>query len=210
MSLFLSTTLVGGTTLYILRKSGLFDVGFLYWNLYALVYLTVFFYLIGVQRMGRSQEWTSFRLTNPYLWIFLALIFLNGLSPYLGIKTESSFSMFSNLRTEGGRNNHLFMPAFTQTTGWQDDLVEIRDTDVQPLRAFADNQRLITLFELRRFASEAKGDFYVDYRLNGQLAYLEVRNGQANDAALVQPYPWYLYKSIYFRPIFKGECQCQH
>ena len=36
------------------------------------------------------------------------LVLLNGLCPYIGLKTETSFTMFANLRTEEGLANHLF------------------------------------------------------------------------------------------------------
>jgi hypothetical protein len=39
------------------------------------------------------------------------LAFLNGTTPYLGFKTIVSYSMFSNLRTEGGQSNHLLIPS---------------------------------------------------------------------------------------------------
>lgn len=47
------------------------------------------------------------------------LFVLNGLSPYTGLKIRSSFAMFSNLRTEGGRSNHLFLPIDLQAFDYQ-------------------------------------------------------------------------------------------
>ena len=40
------------------------------------------------------------------LWVysFPLVLFLTCLSPYMGLKTESSIAMFSNLHTEGGVN----------------------------------------------------------------------------------------------------------
>ena len=45
------------------------------------------------------------------LWMFPALLALFASSNYLGLRTAGTFSMFSNLRTEGGRSNHLLVPA---------------------------------------------------------------------------------------------------
>jgi hypothetical protein len=44
-------------------------------------------------------------------WVVPAIALLNGATPYLGLKTVSNYSMFSNLRTEGGMTNHLLVPA---------------------------------------------------------------------------------------------------
>jgi hypothetical protein len=43
-----------------------------------------------------------FRFRPQVLILIPMLYFLNGASPYLGLKTESTVSMFSNLHTEGG------------------------------------------------------------------------------------------------------------
>ena len=63
------------------------------------------------------------------------LVVLNGMCPYLGLKTDSSFAMFSNLRTEPGFANHLVMPHGPQPFGFQGDLVRlvVVARDVLPL-----------------------------------------------------------------------------
>jgi hypothetical protein len=48
---------------------------------------------------------------------FPLLVFLNGLCPYVGAKTETAFAMYSNLRTEGGSTNHLLVPPGDQRRG---------------------------------------------------------------------------------------------
>jgi hypothetical protein len=62
-------------------------------------------------------------------WLLLGpvLAAANGLTPYCGIKTVSNYSMFSNLRVEGGHTNHFLipddlLPAQSSVT----DLVEVR------------------------------------------------------------------------------------
>ena len=39
-----------------------------------------------------------------------ALVFLNALTPYVGLKTQNSWTMYSNLQTEPGRWNHSLIP----------------------------------------------------------------------------------------------------
>jgi hypothetical protein len=56
-------------------------------------------------------------------WLVMPLLVFNGFCPYLGLKTVTVFSMFSNLRTES-EPNHLFMPQL-HLTGLQTDQVQI-------------------------------------------------------------------------------------
>jgi hypothetical protein len=49
------------------------------------------------------------RRTPPWLYGFPLLLLLHGLTSYLGLRTAGNFTMFSNLRTEGERSNHLLL-----------------------------------------------------------------------------------------------------
>jgi hypothetical protein len=51
----------------------------------------------------------SASLGTKALWILPVLLVANGLAPYLGLKTDTSFAMFSNLRTAGDATNHLLV-----------------------------------------------------------------------------------------------------
>lgn len=44
-------------------------------------------------------------------WLIPVIALLNGATSYLGLKTVANYSMFSNLRTEGGQTNHFLVPA---------------------------------------------------------------------------------------------------
>lgn len=58
-----------------------------------------------------------------FVFVFIAL--LNGFSPYLGIRTLSTFSMYSNLRVEPDYTNHLFMPKSANLLPYLGDTVKI-------------------------------------------------------------------------------------
>jgi len=60
-----------------------------------------------------------------WLWLVPGLVVLNGLSPFLGFKTEYSYAMYSNLRTEGGKSNHLIWRRPLALFGYQTDLVRV-------------------------------------------------------------------------------------
>ncbi|TIP12567.1 thiol-disulfide oxidoreductase [Mesorhizobium sp.] len=64
------------------------------------------------------------------LWVYLVpgLFFLSCLSPYVGLKTESSINMFSNLHTEGGQTNHLLFTKPPYLFNYQNEVVKIVDS----------------------------------------------------------------------------------
>lgn len=58
-----------------------------------------------------------------WLMAIPGLFFLNGLSPYLGLRTEGSVAMYSNLHTEAGQTNHLIAGQLPFAFGYQNDIV---------------------------------------------------------------------------------------
>ena len=58
----------------------------------------------------------------------LILAILNACTPYLGIKTRSGLTMYSNLRIEPGYSNHLFMPPCPDPFGFLSDRAQILET----------------------------------------------------------------------------------
>jgi hypothetical protein len=59
-------------------------------------------------------------------WVIPAIALANGATPYMGLKTVANYSMFSNLRTEGGATNHLIVPARGfALASYQDDLARV-------------------------------------------------------------------------------------
>ncbi len=70
------------------------------------------------------------RLTPRWMFVFPLLLLLHGLTSYLGLRTAGNFSMFSNLRTEGARSNHLLLGANPlKVWGYQEDVVRIIHID---------------------------------------------------------------------------------
>jgi hypothetical protein len=55
-----------------------------------------------------TQHWGAFRLAGPW-WLAAApaLVVLNGVLPYLELRTAYSFNMYSNLLMVDGQSNHL-------------------------------------------------------------------------------------------------------
>jgi hypothetical protein len=157
-----------------------------------------------------------FRVEYNFLLVVPFLIFVNGLSPYLGLKTETSFAMYSNLRTEGGATNHLFMPSRIQVFDYQRDLVEIVSSSDRTMQRKAGTERLMTFFEFHDYLSrhpDARISYVRRYTgPSGETSSWEKNIGRAgDDPKLSIPIPRWKRKLLYFRDVSKGERQaCMH
>lgn len=115
----------------------------------------------GSFKMGltpASNEYFGLAKLNAGGLAIILLIIFNGLSPYLGLKTFSTFAMFSNLRTEGF-SNHLFIPHAWQMTGRANDLYEIVETNIPSMRQFADGSRYVVGDQIRLGLKSYRGDW---------------------------------------------------
>jgi len=72
--------------------------------------ISLLFYVIFRYRENlftRSRQ--SFKFISVE-GLLLAILMVYSFNPYLGLSTSGSFTMFSNLRTEENKTNHLFVP----------------------------------------------------------------------------------------------------
>jgi hypothetical protein len=83
------------------------------------------------------------------------IVLVSGALPYLGHRTEMSFSMFSNLRTEGD-SNHVFLPTL-HVFGYQERLVTVLEAPDE-LDDLARSDVVIPAFELARRLAAVTGD----------------------------------------------------
>ena len=104
--------------------------------------------------IGNLMRHDGFRWTprGAFGWLVIGLAIVNGLCPYLGLKTQGSFTMFSNVRTEAGNWNHLVMPQSMQVfSDYQNKLVKIVGSDNESINQYyVASGNLITEFELQR------------------------------------------------------------
>lgn len=80
-----------------------------------------------------DQSTTKSRVGAPIVFVLL-LELINGFSPYLGLKTRSALTMYSNLRIEPEYSNHFFMPPAFDPFGYFGDSVEVLETADAGLR----------------------------------------------------------------------------
>lgn len=102
------------------------------------------------RRRGLPGDDRTLRVRHPVLIAALALLLVNAASPYLGLKTDASFEMFSNLRTEPGAANHLLVPEAVRVFGGQDEQLRVVASDDPGLVARTADGTRIVRFELDR------------------------------------------------------------
>lgn len=98
--------------------------------------------------------------------LILIVVALNSLAPYLGVKTNATMTMFSNLKIEGGTTNHLIMPRLPMQT-MADDLVAVISSSNPAVRTFQETGLLYTWHELRRKMAETP-TASISYERNGE------------------------------------------
>jgi hypothetical protein len=141
----------------------------------------------------------ALRLRSRVHGLLVAVALLSGFSPYLGLRGRANFSMFSNLRTEDHRPNHLVMPQL-YLTGDQLDLVEVLSTDIRPVRTETANGYRLAWWELRYHAREFP-DAAISWRRNGEVRTVA---RAAEDAELSAPMPMWEPWLLAFRPVDPG------
>ncbi len=124
--------------------------------------------LLAAWREGRGEpvEPISLRPANLAGLALAAVVVLNGLSPYLELKTATGFNMYANLITADGASNHLVV---TRTAGIRRDqaaTVEILSSDDAGLAAYADTGFALPVVNLQDYLAD-QPDISVDYRLDG-------------------------------------------
>ncbi|MDJ0848612.1 MAG: hypothetical protein QNK04_09560 [Myxococcota bacterium] len=134
---------------------------------------------------------------GPALLLGPALVFLNGLSPYLGLKTEHSYTMFSNIRTEGEVWNHYLVPRGVRVFGLQDQPLRIVRSSDPYLERLGRRGYSLVPFDLQRWAQQHPDAAVVYDTPEGRRRVPRA----ADDPFLVEPLHPLLVKLLLFRPI---------
>jgi hypothetical protein len=117
-----------------------------------------------------TSDHLSWRISPPQV-VLIALLLINISTPYLGLKTTGTFTMYSNLQTANRQSNHLLIPRAPYRTR-QDDLVRIVDSSNSSLKQIAKRGSYITWHELRRSMSADPGASITYIRNGGDLVAL--------------------------------------
>lgn len=102
-----------------------------------------------------------------WLYAFPAALFVSSFSPYIGLKTESSIAMFSNLHTEGGVTNHLMFDRPPYLFDYQAKLFRVLDSSDPQMRQIAQRGEALVELELARWLRKKPQD-WISYVSDGQ------------------------------------------
>lgn len=88
----------------------------------------------------RQWKWEGVKIWHSsapkFFFVFPLILFLWGMTPYMGLRTAGNFSMFSNLKTEGPTSNHLLLGSNPiKFWDYQEDLVRISSIDEESAKA---------------------------------------------------------------------------
>jgi hypothetical protein len=141
-----------------------------------LAYSAVWFVLLARIRgqwlhlRGDTVPRDALRVRSVLLLAALGLLVVNAASPYLGLKTRYSFTMYSNLHTEAGYWNHLVVPESVRVFDQQDRLVRL--TQVSDPRLVGELEFMggetLPLPAVQRLAAEYPAAI-VSYEIDGQV-----------------------------------------
>jgi len=163
--------------------------------------------LAGRSQRTQEAEPRSGWWRRPALWIAPVLVFGNGCSPYLGLKSEHSFAMFSNLRTEGDHWNHLLVPRGLRVFGYADEVVQLRRSSDPYLENLARHGFGLVPLELRSHV-EQRPESSVTYQRGDRIVQAP---RAADDPFLMTPVHPLARKLILFRPVPpRGGNACLH
>ena len=102
------------------------------------------------------------------MWLYSvpATLFVLCTAPYLGLRTEASIAMFSNLHTEAGVSNHLLIREPLPLFPYQSEVAMIKASSDPDLQHFADRNQGLVMFSLKERLRK-KPEHWVTYELNG-------------------------------------------
>lgn len=134
------------------------------------IYSVVFVLFVAAFVPWRTSDTIpAFRFKPAFLAVIPILYFLNGFSPYLGLKTESAVAMFSNLRTENNETNHLIHGQLPFAFNYQNDLVYLEPSTIQGIMQFPEFKgNALPRFEFDKILSRNPG-LELEFTYNGVL-----------------------------------------
>ncbi len=139
--------------------------------------------------------------------IFVGLVAFNGLQPYMGLRTQAVWSMFSNLRTEARQSNHWVMRSSWQPFDYQRDVAVISESSLAGLARASERGQGIVWLELLRRVREAQGR-------GDEVSVAAIRDGEIYETERIESLAgtsprWWELRLLRFRPVVReGPTSC--
>ena len=152
-------------------------------------------FLILVFSKNVNQEvWKKSKSGLLYLIPFV--FFLNGLSPYLGMKTESSMSMYSNLYVEGKTTNHFLHGVIPGFWDYSDEVITIIKSNHN---RFKEGEAFVRYDFDRRLSNLRNIEVSVQSNLKSRPQKISTKVGNWNNTYTNSN--WLMKKYLIFKPI---------
>jgi hypothetical protein len=151
---------------------------FLWW----IPYLLAVIWVAAGTVASRPLDWRI----GPAGVVLVGLVFLNGLTPYLELKTAYGWNMYSNLVTVDGESNHLLVRGTLPLRDGHENLVTIVKSDDPGLQAYSEGGYLLPWPSLRYYLA-ANPDVALTYERGDEVAEV----ARAGDSDLADPIPWW-------------------
>jgi len=124
----------------------------LLWLFYATTLLVIFIRAVFFPLKASDKRVLPTSPIQLHHLIMPALVILNGLGPYLGLKTRSAWQMYGNLRMEATESNHFLIPKSLDVAGFLSDTITIVSTSDPKLYQDVVSKGLsMTVFEFRSY-----------------------------------------------------------
>lgn len=165
-----------------------------------LVYATTVLVVVAVAAIGapRASAWLPAGSAGSVAWIVPLLVFVNGLAPVLGLKTRTSWQMYSNVRLEAAASNHLLVPRSLDLVGvLRAAPVRVVESPSVQLRDVAGTSLVLPWLEFRRRVA-LDPDAPVTWERAGERV---VAARARDDPRLAEPLGFAQRKLMIFRPL---------
>jgi hypothetical protein len=143
-----------------------------------------------------------FNPKNVVLSALMILFFLSNFSPYIGLKNGQSVSMFSNLKVEDGKSNHLI---FKEPIHLFNNLrypVTIIATTHPRLKKYVNTNTRVSSFVMEYHMSN-RPQYSIVYVQNGRM--YQYREGIPKELVQKWKKPEFLFKILSFQGIMSDE-----
>ncbi len=149
------------------------------------------------RRLGPGADSVALRPTSIAASAIVGLVALNGLSPYLELKSGFGFNMYSNLVTVGGETNHLVVPGTLELRSSQSETAIILASSDEDFAEYVDSGFALPLINLRDYLADHP-DISVSFTVDGERFDLD-RAGDHPE--WIESQPWYLERFLPFRAV---------
>ena len=151
--------------------------------------------------LGLTSPLPRLSARSAHVMVVAALAYTNGLSPYFEVKTAYAFNMYSNLRTERGKTNHLLLRTTLPLVRYQFDTVEILGSSDRGLRGYANDGYRLPFLQLRAYLSAHPDTGIMFLRGGKRYTYAKARE----EPSLVEPVPGWKQKLHMYRALDTNE-----